>query len=147
MIASRLIAAVAFLLLIAPASPATPMALTDLTVVVENLRSADGQVRVALWSKADGFTKPEAAIAETGQKAQIGRVTFRFAGLPTGRYAIVGFHDENGNGDLDRTVLGFPKEGLGFSNDAWISLGPPAFDEAAVEIEMPNQVVVVTLRY
>lgn len=147
MIRLRSAAPLALALAVVAISPATPMTPTDVTVVVENLRSAEGQVRVALWSDPDGFTKPEAAVAETGQKAQVGRVTFRFAGLAPGRYAIASFHDENGNGNFDRTALGLPKEGLGFSNDARISLGPPAFEEAAVDIEAPDQVIVVKLHY
>lgn len=143
----RLISALALVLSVGAVSPAKPMSSANFTVVVENLRSADGDVRIALWSDPEGFTEADAAVAETGQKAQFGRVIFRFSGLPTGRYAIASFHDENGNGDFDRTFLGLPKEGLGFSNGAWISLGPPAFDEAAVDVEAPNQVIVVKLRY
>ena len=147
MINFRPIAALALIFLVMAHGPAKPMAVAGITVVVENLRSDKGNVRVALWSDADGFTEPEAAVAETGKKAQIGRVTFLFTGLPPGRYAIASFHDENGNGDFDRTLLGLPKEGLGFSNGAWINFGPPAFDEAAVEVIFPNQVIVVKLRY
>ncbi|HEY5597699.1 MAG TPA: DUF2141 domain-containing protein [Kiloniellales bacterium] len=124
-----------------------PMGLAEVTVVVENLRSADGDVRIALWSNPVGFTDPKAAVAETGQKAQLGQVTFTFSGLPPGRYAIASFHDENGNGAFDRTLLGLPKEGLGFSNGARINLGPPTFEAAAVEIAGTAQVVVVELRY
>ena len=147
MIGLRPTAALALIFLVMAHSPATPMTAPGITVVIENLRSAEGDVRVALWTDPDGFTEPEAAVAETGQKAQLGHVIFRFAGLPPGRYAIASFHDENGNGDFDRTFLGLPKEGLGFSNGAWIGLGPPAFDEAAVEVKNPNQVIVVKLRY
>jgi len=134
------------------AVPAMPMemanvAVANVTVVVENLRSDRGEVRLALWSSAEGFTQPEDAVAETGQAAKAGQVTFTFAGLPPGRYAIASFHDENGNGSFDRTFLGLPKEGLGFSNGAWIGFGPPSFDEAAVDVEEPDQVIVIKLRY
>jgi len=147
MIGLRSTAALALVFVVVAVSPAKPMSSADVTVVVENLRSADGDVRIALWSAADGFTEADSVVAETKQKAQFGRVIFRLAGLPTGRYAVVSYHDENGNGDFDRTFLGLPKEGLGFSNGAWISLGPPAFDEAAVDVEAPNEVIVVKLRY
>jgi len=147
MIRLRPIAALALIFLVAGNSPAKPMTRAGITVVVENLRSDKGVVRIALWSKADGFTEPDAAVAETGKKAQLGRVVFTFTDLPAGRYAIASFHDENGNGDFDRTFLGLPKEGLGFSNGAWISFGPPAFDEAAVEVNVPNKLIFVKLRY
>lgn len=143
----RPIAALALIFLTAANKPAQPVTSVGITVVVENLRSAEGDVRVALWSDADGFTEPDSAIAEIGKRAQIGQVTFTFTGLPPGRYAIASFHDENGNGDLDRTFLGWPDEGLGFSNGAWIKLGPPAFDEAAVEVKVPNKLIFIKLRY
>ena len=31
-------------------------------------------------------------------------------------------------------MLGIPKEGYGFSNDAKGRMGPPSFDDAAVEV-------------
>lgn len=137
----------AALLLVQAPGPALPSETIDVTVVVENLRSGDGDVRVALWSRADGFTDPDAAVAEAGQKAHEGQVAFTFKGLTPGRYAIASFHDENGNGSFDRTFLGLPKEGLGFSNGAMIFLGPPTFDAAAVEVARATQVLVVKLRY
>ena len=123
------------------------VAVANVTVVVENLRSDSGEVRLALWSRAEGFTQPEDAVVETGQAAKAGQVIFTFNGLPPGRYAIATFHDENGNGDFDRSFLGLPKEGLGFSNDARIGLGPPSFDDAAVDVAEENQVIVIKLRY
>jgi uncharacterized protein (DUF2141 family) len=44
------------------------------------------------------------------------------------------FHDSNGNGELDRNMLGIPREGYGFSNDAG-ARGPASFEEAAVSID------------
>ncbi len=121
----------------------------EVTIVIDNLRSARGQVRIALWSGPDGFADGDAdtAIVETGQPARPGVVRFTIPGLAPGRYAVASYHDENGNGEFDQTWIGLPDEGLGFSNGAWIGLGPPAFDEAAVEISEKDRVIVVTLRY
>jgi uncharacterized protein (DUF2141 family) len=137
----------AALVLTLASGPAQPSETIDITVVIENLRSSSGDVRVALWSRADGFTDPDAAVAEAGQKAHEGQVAFTFKGLTPGRYAIASFHDENGNGSFDRTFLGLPKEGLGFSNGARIFLGPPTFDAAAVEVAAASRVLVVKLLY
>ena len=40
-------------------------------------------------------------------------------------------HDENMNGKLDTHLLGIPKEGYGFSNDAKVFLGVPSFSSAS----------------
>ena len=57
----------------------------------------------------------------------------RFEGLEPGRYAVLAFHDANGNGELDRNFIGIPREPLGFSRRYWAK-GEPAFSEAAVEV-------------
>ena len=123
------------------------MQTADLIVVIHNLRSADGDVRIALWRGEDGFIEPDAALVTTARPAAPGRVYFKFKGLAPGRYAVASYHDENGNGEFDRTWVGLPDEGLGFSNGAWIKLGPPAFEEAAIELTPEPKVIVVSLRY
>jgi uncharacterized protein (DUF2141 family) len=40
------------------------------------------------------------------------------------------FHDENGNGKLDRNFIGIPKEGVGASNNRRHAMGPPTWDES-----------------
>lgn len=120
---------------------------SELTIVVENLRSAEGNVYVALWDAAEGFTKHDAALILSDRPATFGQVRFTFNSLKPGLYAVVSFHDENRNGDLDRTWLGLPDEGLGFSNGARIDLGPPSFEEAAFELKAEHEVVTVRLRY
>lgn len=44
------------------------------------------------------------------------------------------FHDANGNGRLDSNRLGIPVGGIGFSNNATGSFGPPAFEKAAFDL-------------
>jgi uncharacterized protein (DUF2141 family) len=133
----------------APAAGATtPGPSGALTVVVENLRSERGVVQLALWNGAEGFTKREAALAILRKPAENGKVRFVFLGLPPGRYAFASFHDENANDTLDQTWIGWPKEGLGFSNAAWISvLGAPSFKAAAIEVAAGAQTIVIALRY
>ncbi len=41
----------------------------------------------------------------------------------------------------------FRRMGFALLSAAWIGFGPPAFDEAAVEISQAARVIVVTLRY
>ena len=129
------------------AAPLASMESLEITIVVDNLRSGQGQVQFALWSEPEGFADADAALVEAGQSAKLGEVRFTVSGLAPGRYAVASYHDENGNGAFDRTWIGLPDEGLGFSNGAWIGLGPPAFDEAAVEISETARVIVVNMRY
>ena len=119
----------------------------ELSVVADELRSRDGAVHLALWDRAEGFVEIEHAIIRTQQPVTGRQVRFELGDLKPGRYAVVIFHDENSNGEFDRTWIGLPGEGLGFSNGAWIGLGPPSFKEAAFELRQESQEVVVSLRY
>lgn len=121
---------------------------SKLTVLVENVQGADGKIRVALWNAAEGFTESEAVIAHGFADASLGEKTVIFEGLAPGTYALAAYHDENDNGKFDRTFIGLPAEGLGFSNGAWIkAFGPPSFEEAAIEVENGGSQTTIALRY
>ena len=124
-----------------------PAGAAGLTLVVDKLRSAGGTVHLALWSSAKGFTEAEFALIHTERPAARGQVRFDLGRLAPGPYAVAAYHDENGNGKFDQTLIGWPDEGLGFSNGAWIALGAPSFEEAAFEVRPGTQVVSVSLRY
>lgn len=59
----------------------------------------------------------------------------RFPGVMPGSYAVMVYHDENGNGKLDKSPNGMPLEGWGFSRNARGRYGPPAFDDARIDIK------------
>ena len=56
-------------------------------------------------------------------------------------------HDENSNGKLDRNFVGMPKEGVGASNDAKGSFGPPKFADARFSYKGGPQEPMIHLRY
>jgi len=49
--------------------------------------------------------------------------------LPYGEYAVMLYHDENGNDKLDKNIVGVPKEPYGFSNNARARLGLPLYEQ------------------
>ena len=107
----------------------------DLTVTVKEVRNAKGSVLVAVYDGEASFGKPELAKARQKAQAHQGELTFVFHDLKAGTYAVAAFHDENGNGKLDRNALGVPTEGWGFSNDAQGNAGPPKFTQAAFDLD------------
>lgn len=106
----------------------------DLSVTIGGLKSADGQVLVALFSAAGDFPARPWRRASTAAKP--GAVTVTFKDLPAGTYAVSAFQDANGNQTLDKNVLGQPKEPYGFSRDARGLFGPPSFD--ATRFSVPS---------
>ena len=98
---------------------------------------------VALHAAKEGVEFPDqkGAVAAQWRNARSGAQEFVFTGLPPGRYAIAIYHDENGNGVMDKNFIGIPSEGFGFSRNARGFAGPPSFNAAAVEIGAPGAAV------
>jgi uncharacterized protein (DUF2141 family) len=64
-----------------------------------------------------------------------------------GTYAISAFHDENNDKKVNSNFIGIPKEGIGVSNNAKGSFGPPKFDDAKFEFTQSDQSVGISLNY
>jgi uncharacterized protein (DUF2141 family) len=120
-------------LLLLPPLSAQSVNTGTLTVRVVHARNANGEIRVALFKDAAGFPG-DASLAFRTQRAQIDphtlSATVVFTEIPQGVYAVSVFHDENGNGKLDKNFVGIPKEEYGASNNPAKKMGPPAFNEA-----------------
>ncbi|AXW64758.1 hypothetical protein CJO94_17345 (plasmid) [Ralstonia solanacearum] len=132
-------AALALLQLGATASAAT------LTVTVEGARSRQGTVRAALFRDAAHWLKPDdAARASVAALDSVtgDSVTFVYADLSAGRYALSVFQDANGDGKLDTNPAGLPIEPYGFSRDVRGRFGPPSFDDAAIDVQGDQHVTI-----
>ena len=60
--------------------------------------------------------------------------------------AVAAFQDRNGNGHLDRHMLGAPTEPWAVSNDARPALRSPNFEEARFAFTQNGQSVTLRLR-
>ncbi len=139
--AARFVRALAFCAPLACASAAQAF---DLTVEVLNVRSPQGTVDVAVFSSAESWLKTAQAV-QVQRTAAAEKTVIVLRDLPAGSYAVSMFHDENGNGKMDTNVVGFPTERYGFSRDAMGRMGPPAFADAAIELQR-DTTITVTLR-
>jgi uncharacterized protein (DUF2141 family) len=119
-----------------------------LTIRVTGARNANGTVRVLLFRGPDGFPADGTKVFQA-QMVKIetdGNTAQCIFSVPRGEYAAVVFHDENGNGKMDKNLVGVPKEGYGFSNDPGRKMRPAKFEEARFRAES-NQSVDVKLAY
>lgn len=117
---------------------------TSLEVVVHNVQADRGNVIVSLCGEAAFLKKCEQQAVIPATK---GKVVLKFDSVPTGRYAISAYHDENGNQKLDRNAFGIPIEGYGFSRDARGNFGPPKFEDAAFNVTAGANFHELTLSY
>jgi len=117
----------------------------SLTVHLDGLKNAQGNVRVGLYSDPKSFRKEAQAVAIRQVPAHPGRLDIRFDDLPPGRYAIMAYHDEDANGELNRRFGMFPSEGYGLSNNPKVS-GPPAFADSAFDVAGASEIT-IDIRY
>jgi uncharacterized protein (DUF2141 family) len=113
----------ALLMTLALFGPGVLFSQVKLTVEIANLKNSKGQVFFQLMDENQKELK--------GIKADIknNTCTIEVTNLKPGKYGFRYFHDENGNGAMDKSMLGIPKEGFGFSNNAKATFGPPSFDK------------------
>jgi uncharacterized protein (DUF2141 family) len=123
---------------------AAPVFSADLTINVDGVANADGQIMVAVFNSADTFpVKPVRGLAVP---AQNGKVQLVVPDLPAGDYAFAIYHDTNGNGKLDRNPVGMPIEDYAFSNNAIGKRGAPSFNDARVALPAAGATTSVNLR-
>ena len=141
LIAAGLLLAPQVLLADAPAEGVT------VTVEITALRNTKGNILACLTAKADSFPECEKdpRSLRLTVPARNGPVLV-FRHVQPGSYGVSLFHDENGNGRLDK-ALGIPKEGYGFSRDAPVKFAPPKFDAARFTVGSADVTQKITVRY
>lgn len=117
------------------------------SVTVTDLRSSKGQVVACLTMRSDTFPECQNDPQARAVKVPAGpTVQVDFGPVPAGRYAIALFHDENGNGRLDKRLM-LPREGYGFSRNAPVMMGPPRFASAAFPLDGAAHHETIRMRY
>jgi uncharacterized protein (DUF2141 family) len=137
-----------------------PVNASELRITVEGIRSPHGTILIGLYdsletftraielSDKDGFLNDPNRFAAVALKANAAmKSAVVLTNLDPGQYAIILFHDDNGNGKLDKNALGVPNEPYGFSNNVRGFLGPPAFEEAIMEVNVGDKAVRIALIY
>lgn len=121
---------------------------TSVTIEVTNLKNNKGHVLISLYDDKESFPDNAEKAAGKGKAAIKGGVaTITFRNLKPGRYAVAVLHDENENLKMDFNLVGMPKEGYGFSNNAKGMLGPPSFAKAAFAVNNEEEKVKIRISY
>jgi uncharacterized protein (DUF2141 family) len=121
---------------------------TWLTVNAQGLRNGNGLLAVTLYAD-----NPSKFLARHGS-LYVGRVNARagntsaciFVPRP-GVYALALYHDENANQRFDRTGIGLPAEGYGFSNNPATLAGLPSFRSVRLNVTRSGLTTRVQMKY
>ena len=117
-------------------------------VRVMNLHSAKGLVTAVLYGDNPAtFLKKGARLAKERMPAATGVTEVCLPAPGPGRYAVVAYHDENGNRKFDKSWIGLPIEGYGVSRDPTIFLGPPSFEASAFAVGAGATTIVIKINY
>ena len=120
-----------------------------LTVAVDGLESDNGSVAFALYdSEATYLETPMRKERLDIERGEDGRFRCRWTvpDLPPGDYALSVYHDEDGDGELDKGAFGIPTEAYGFSNDARGTTGPPGWGKSRFRFAGGSEEVRVRVR-
>ncbi len=131
-----------------PADCTGPASPYWLNVVATGMRNSNGLLAITLY--ADDSRK---FLAKKGS-LYVGRVpavegTTRgciFVPRP-GVYAIALYHDENASQRFDRTGIGFPAEGFGFSNNPATLAGLPSFRSVRLNVPRAGLTTRISMKY
>jgi uncharacterized protein (DUF2141 family) len=145
----RFIAKLIFVLPLAiTVSAYRPVQLCSLEVVIKGAENADGNMSLLVYNSKNGFPSDASKACKSAVvKANGTYQRVVFDNLPVGTYAVAVMHDQNSNGVLDTNLLGIPQEGIGVSNNALNTFGPPIFEESCFNLNEPKKVIEITLDY
>ena len=131
-----------------PCSADTPAALPRLHATVTGARKVQGNITFTLYGpRPTAFLAHKGSIALTRVTLTSRSATACFAVSAPGVYALAVYHDQNDNHHFDRTLIGLPAEGYGFSNNAPLRLGPPSFDAAKFPVHAGDNQLAIQLAY
>jgi len=98
--------------------------------------SDKGMIKIAMYDKSEGFNDPRNALGIDAWTISDGVCTGKLQMPASIRgLAVSAYHDENGNGQLDKNAVGIPSERYGFSGGARGLTGPPSYEEATVSLD------------
>ncbi|KRB49422.1 MAG: DUF2141 domain-containing protein [Pseudomonadota bacterium] len=119
-----------------------------LTVSVTGVRPAQGEVAITLYpDDAKRFLAPKGKLLRQRVPAKSPTTSTCFYLPAAGVYAIAVYHDVNADHDFNRSLVGMPTEGYGFSNDAPTKISLPAFSTVRFRVPAGTSRTTLRMRY
>ena len=121
---------------------------TWLNVSIEGLRNGNGLVTVALYPDDSRQFLAKGGTIKNNRFEASAPVTRACVFVPQpGVYAIAVYHDEDSSQKLNRSGLGLPTEGYGFSNNPATLAGLPAFRSVRLNVPKAGLTTHVQMKY
>jgi len=131
-----------------PAGCTGPTSATWITVVADGLRNGSGLLAITLYADDSKRFLVKHGSMYVGRVDAVAGTTTGCIFVPKpGVYVLALYHDENGNQKYDRSTLGLPTEGYGFSNNPATLLGLPNFNSVRLNITHSGLLTRVHMKY
>lgn len=106
------------------------------------IKEAKGDLYIALYNQQEGFMDDDRAVfRKVVPVTKVGCLEERIV-LSDGQYAVSCFHDVNGNGKLDKSFAGIPKEPYGFSGSYASKMRGPNWKETNIAVKSGQTVTI-----
>lgn len=117
-----------------------------LQIEFTQITASKGNIMLGIYDRESAFMDPaQARLLKVLKVTQVGSIALEISELSIGTYAISAYHDINGNGKIDKNLLGIPTEPYAFSNNARPRFRAPNWDEAKTDLSKNGSRVVLKL--
>ncbi|MFI3322190.1 MAG: DUF2141 domain-containing protein [Rikenellaceae bacterium] len=124
----------------------------EVTVVISAIKSGEGNLVLWYYDDAQSYYEDETVVFrkdivsldkyKSEKQPVITTVT-----LPEGKYVLFAFHDKNGDGKIEKNLLGQQMDGIGYANST-TTFKQPKFSKVAIDIvEGETKVCNINLNY
>ncbi|QGN55539.1 DUF2141 domain-containing protein [Novosphingobium sp. Gsoil 351] len=121
---------------------------TWLNVSIEGLRNGEGLVNVAVYPDDPRQFLVKGGTIKNNRFNASAPVTRACVFVPKpGVYAIAVYHDQDASRKLNRSGLGLPTEGYGFSNNPATLAGLPAFRSVRLNVPKAGLTTHIRMKY
>lgn len=121
---------------------------TWLNVSVEGLRNGNGLLTVAVYPDDSRQFLAKGGTLKNNRFQASAPVTRACVFVPKpGVYAVAVYHDEDSSRKLNRSGLGLPAEGYGFSNNPATLAGLPAFRSVRLNVPKAGLTTHIRMKY
>ncbi|WP_163411539.1 DUF2141 domain-containing protein [Flavobacterium ajazii] len=117
-------------------------------VKISGIRSEKGQIILNVFKNSEDYEQEKVFKKLIFEKKTVdnGSMKINF-NIEPGIYGITLIDDENKNGELNKNLIGIPKEGFGFSDFFMEKMKKPVFDDFKVTIKNPNNKITIKVKY
>ena len=118
----------------------------QLNLKVTGIKEIKGELVIGLFNNQKTWLKKGKEFSKKIIKITARKESIVFDNIPAGNYAISLFQDENMDGKVNRSLIGIPKEGYGFSNNARVTIKAPGFKKSSFLVNSDRDEI-IKLKY